>query len=94
MQKAENQFRTLIEKAPDGIALINNLGNFKFVSPAAMKMFGYEEGDAINVNPNDHTHPEDLPMVLTEFAKVIANNTYVPTIQYQFRIERRSMALD
>jgi PAS domain S-box-containing protein len=83
--KAENQFRTLIEKAPDGIALIDNTGNFKFVSPAALKMFGYEEGNQININPNDQTHPEDLPIVLSELAKVIADDTYVPTIQYRFR---------
>ncbi len=85
LQKAENQFRTLIENAPDGIALINSLGQFVFVSPAAKKMFGYKADDPIDINPNDHTHPDDLPMVLSEMTKVIADNTYVPTIQYRFR---------
>ncbi|MHC1774554.1 MAG: PAS domain S-box protein [Lentimicrobium sp.] len=85
LQKAENQFRTLIENAPDGIALINRDGRFVFVSPSAMKMFGYEANDPLDLHPNDLTHPEDLPMVLSELTKIISDKTYVTTIQYRFR---------
>ena len=82
--KAENHFRALIEKAPDGVALINAEGEFSFISPSAKKMFGHAPDDSIFNNPADHTHPDDLDMVHSELEKIIQDPTYIPTLQYRF----------
>jgi len=82
--KIGQHYQALIEKAPDGIALIDARGNFRYISPAAKKMFGYALTDEISGNPAEYTHPDDLQMVLSELEKIFEDPTYVPTLEYRF----------
>ncbi|MCX6306596.1 MAG: ATP-binding protein [Bacteroidetes bacterium] len=76
--------QAIIENAPDGFVLLNAGGNFKFASPAAKKMFGFGPQDELLGNPAEYTHPEDLPMVLSELGRLFQEPGYVPTLQYRF----------
>ena len=84
VRKTENHFRALINKAPDGVALIDADGKFIFISPAAKKMFGFAEGLEDYGKPDELTHPEDLSMVLDELGKLLKDPSYSPTLQYRF----------
>ena len=84
IKKTGQHYQALIEKAPDGIVLIDASGNFKYISPAAKKMFGYQPLDEVSGNPSEHTHPDDLPMVLSELEKLFDDPSYVPTLEYRF----------
>jgi PAS domain S-box-containing protein len=84
IKKMGSHYQALIEKATDGIVLINLQGDFKFISPSARKMFGYDEADEINASPVNFTHPDDLPMVTSELTKLLEDPLYVPTLQYRF----------
>ncbi|MCK9410898.1 MAG: PAS domain S-box protein [Prolixibacteraceae bacterium] len=84
LKKTENHYRALIEKAPDGVALIDADSNFLFVSPAGLKMFGYTSDMLGIISGDDLTHPEDLPIVIGELIKVLENPSYTPTLQYRF----------
>lgn len=77
-------YKALIEKAPDGIVLIDVEGNFKFISPSAFKMFGYSSAEEITGNPMTYTHPDDLPEVMAALQNLIINPAQVITIQYRF----------
>lgn len=81
---AERRYRALIENAPDGVVLIGMEGRFKYASPAALRIFGYREEDVLAGNPNDLTHPEDLPLVLTEIGHLVENPAYIPKLEYRF----------
>lgn len=84
IQKISQHYQTIIEKAPDGIALLDAGGRFKSVSNSGRKMFGLDQTDVTQINPAENTHPEDLEMVLTELGKIFEDPTYVPTVQYRF----------
>lgn len=84
IEKIGKHYKTLIDKSPAGIVLVNAEGNFNYVSPTARKIFGYSETEEINENPADFTHPEDLHFVISEIEKIIENPSYIPTIQYRF----------
>jgi PAS domain S-box-containing protein len=84
IQKIAKHYQALIEKAPDGIVLLNEQGNFKFFSPSAKKMFGYDVSEELTGNPVEYTHPDDLPRVLPELARLLEDPSYVPTLQYRF----------
>ena len=81
--KIGQHYQTLIEKAPDGIVLLNDKGEFKYISPSARKMFGYTESEVVMINPAEITHPDDLQFVLPILARLLQEPTYVPTIQYR-----------
>ncbi len=84
VKKIGKHYQALIENAPDGIVLINKEVRFAFISPSAKRMFGYENSD-IPGSPNEYTHPDDLPEVLSILNEIIQNPQYIPTIQYRFR---------
>ncbi|HEU0296373.1 MAG TPA: PAS domain S-box protein [Anaerolineales bacterium] len=85
VQQMHDRFKALTENAPDGVALIDRDGHLKLVSPAGRKMFGYGREEEPDINPAEHTHPDDLAMVLTALSNLIENPTQSPTLQYRFR---------
>ncbi len=82
---AEQRYRALIEYAPDGVVLIDVNGRFKYASPSVERIFGYAQEDLPLCNSVEMTHPEDLPAVLPELAKLLEQPSYIPTLQYRFR---------
>lgn len=85
VEKVNKHFQAIIEKATDGITLIDANGQFKYVSPNAEKMFGYTASETHLHHPNYLTHPEDLPEVLNQLMRVLNDKTYQPTVCYRFR---------
>lgn len=85
IRKAENYFRFLIEKAPDGIVLIGPDGKMFYASPSAHLIFGYPLDYPVLPDPNESTHPDDLPGVLYTLGELIKNPSLVPTIEYRFK---------
>ena len=83
-RKVGEHYQAIIENAPDGIVLLNKMGDFKYISPAGKKMFGYAIGEEIKGNPAEFTHPDDLPMVLSNLGRLISDPSYIPTMQYRF----------
>ncbi len=78
-------YQAIIEKAPDGIVLIDQNGEFKFVSQSAKKLFGYAPGEEPKGNPVQFTHPDDASRVLSELMLLMQNPSYMPTIQYRYQ---------
>ena len=83
LQQTENFYRALIEHAPDGVVLIRGQ-DFVYMSPSVKRLFGYDLTDTIGT-PDGLTHPDDLPYVLAALQRVIADPTWVPTVQYRFK---------
>ena len=82
--RTRNRYLSIIEKAPDGVVLIDAAGNFSYVSPSAKRIFGYGNEESIQGNPAEYTHPDDIDFVIAELLKVMADASYSPTIQYRF----------
>lgn len=78
-------YQSIIDNAPDGIVVLDQDSKFKYFSPSAIRMFGYEASDVSSVIPNEKTHPDDLPMVLQELGQLLQNPDYKPTLQYRFQ---------
>lgn len=55
----EEQFRALIENAPDALCVFNTLGNIVFQSPSAKRMMGSE--DVIGRSAYEFLHQDDAP---------------------------------
>jgi len=85
ISKAEKYFRFLIENAPDGVVLVNSEGKMTYASPAARSIFNYPESLIELPDPNESTHPDDLPLILATIQDLIQNPGKVTTIKYRFR---------
>jgi len=82
---AEKRFRSLIEQASDGVVIIDQNGIFKYISPSALRIFGYSEEDAIGQSGDTFTHPDDMPLVMEAIGKLFQDPGYKPKLSYRFR---------
>ncbi len=85
LKQTEQKFRVLIEKAPDGVVLVGVDGDFKYVSPSAKRIFGYDDTDLRLYTPSQLTHPDDLSSVLNTLTTLIKEPSYIPTLEYRFK---------
>ncbi|PKL85072.1 MAG: hypothetical protein CVV22_09605 [Ignavibacteriae bacterium HGW-Ignavibacteriae-1] len=85
LRRTGKYYQTLIEKAPDGIVLVGLDGKINYASPSTLKIFGYEDNAALFPDPNESTHPDDLPHVLATIGEIFENPSKVATIEYRFK---------
>ncbi len=82
--KIAKHYQTIIENAPDGFVLLNESGQFKYISPSARRIFGFNATDEVVIDTNQQTHPDDLPLVLSLLDHIKTHPTIISTIQYRF----------
>ncbi|MCO5250434.1 MAG: PAS domain S-box protein [Candidatus Kapabacteria bacterium] len=85
LRRTGKYYQTLIEKAPDGIVLVGLDGKINYASPSTLKIFGYEDNATLFPDPNESTHPDDLPYVLATIGEIFENPSKVSTIEYRFK---------
>jgi len=84
LTESELHWRSLIERASDGIVLIKQ-GKISYASPSARKMFGYPLEGPVNASPEDTIHPNDLPLVLNTLRTLDEQPDFIPTLIYRSR---------
>ena len=86
LQECEEKYRNLVEKANDGIAIIQDR-MFKYVNPRLAEMVGYSVKEIIETPFEKHIHPDELPKVLDRHKRRVAGEE-VPSI-YESAIQSR-----
>ena len=71
LRDSENRWRALIENSLDGIALLDGEGLIQYASPAATKILGYEPEEFLGRSAFEFFHPEDLPGMRAQFARLL-----------------------
>ena len=82
---AEKYYHTLIDKATDGIVLIDKDGKFKYISATARRIFGYFADISEFPDPGLLTHPDDLPSVISALENIITHPKIISTLEYRFK---------
>ena len=82
---SQKRFRALIERAPDGIALLGLDGKLRQVTPSTQQILGYTVDDADGQDPALLTHPDDLPALLVLLNDLIQNPGKVVSTEYRFK---------
>lgn len=80
---AENQqLRTFVDHAAEMLILMDPTGNITYVSPAFLRVLGYEPHESVGRVAWDFIVSEDLPHVLDVFERIL--RTHEPaTVQYR-----------
>jgi PAS domain S-box-containing protein len=82
---SQKRLQSLIEHAPDGIALLGRNGKLQQVTPSVQKILGYTLQEAVEQDPASLTHPDDLPNLLGLLSDLIQNPGKVITTEYRFK---------
>jgi len=85
VEESEQRFKSLIENAQDGVVILDLQGKFTYASPNAARQFGYTENEILGRSGDEFTNPEDLPLVLQIFEKIMFNPALKPKLKYRFK---------
>ena len=69
LRRSEQLFRTLVERGQDGIVMLDEDGNVRYLSPSATRILGYSNQDSLSLNPHAVIAAEDWPIVQTACAR-------------------------
>lgn len=78
-------YRTLIDKALDCVAVVDEKGVFKFLSSSVEKVLGYRTDELIGKNAFDFFHPEELGNLTAVFINSIKQPGKVELFEQRFR---------
>ena len=73
IKESEEKFRSLVEQASDGVAILSEGGTPLYISPAVERILGYTETESMQLNLFTLTHPDDIGSVEKVFEQVMQN---------------------
>ncbi|MCD6334006.1 MAG: PAS domain S-box protein, partial [Candidatus Latescibacteria bacterium] len=92
LRESEEKYRNLVERANDGIAILQN-GNLRYVNPALEAMSGYTAEELIGTRFTDHVHPDELPKVVDRYNRRMTGEA-VPEIYETAILHRDGRRID
>ncbi len=72
LQVSEERYRVLVEQSGDVFLMLNQKGEFTFVSPSVRAALGYDPSDLLGKRALDFHHPDDVPAMDASFESKIA----------------------
>lgn len=82
--ESEKQIRTIIQKAPTGIALLDKEGWVLECNPALQDMLGYDHNELSGVQFVQAIHPHDAPNYKNKFKELIDGNSDIYRIDSRY----------
>jgi PAS domain S-box-containing protein len=83
VEESEARHRSLIEAAQDVIAVIDEGGIYRFLSPSARDVLGFEPEELVGRNSFDFMHPDDVAKLIPRMEKVMASPGTVECVEYR-----------
>jgi PAS domain S-box-containing protein len=85
LHKEQEFARRLVDNFPDLILVVDSSSHYTFVSPRCTEILGYELSETTNMEFGGHTHPEDLPMLLSLYADILAGRETYASLEMRVR---------
>ncbi|WP_160299769.1 diguanylate cyclase [Belnapia sp. F-4-1] len=82
-RQSEAEFRLLAENTSDIVSRIGSDGIRRYVSPSALRLIGRDPAQLIGRPATEDIHPEDMPAVRTEIARLRTRETEEAMITYR-----------
>jgi PAS domain S-box-containing protein len=81
----ERWFHSLVQNSSDIVAILEDDGTLRYVSPAVGRVLGYRPEDLVGKSAFDYVHPEDIELVFSSFAKVLEKSGVRPPMELRVR---------
>lgn len=85
LQRQQQYFHTLIEKAADIITVVSPDGAIRYESPSLKRVLGWEPEDLIGRSVFDLAHPDDRENVASALARICSAPGEIESVKFQYR---------
>jgi PAS domain S-box-containing protein len=83
--RREAYLTALTENSLDVFSILDGEGVFRYNSASITRTLGYEPGQLIGSNALSLVHPDDLPVVLRTFSRVVQKADKDASVEFRFR---------
>ena len=80
LRESEAKYREVVERANDGIAIIQD-GLLKYVNPCLAKMTGHTVEEGLDAPFTDFVHPDEVPAAVEDFKRRMAGQPMPATYE-------------
>lgn len=84
VERTRTRHRRLIEEATDAIVVVDAVGDFAYVSPAAEAVLGYRPHELLGENGFDYIHEKDLQAAQEQFFALVEDPAKRPSVEFRF----------
>ncbi|HET7035190.1 MAG TPA: EAL domain-containing protein [Thermomicrobiaceae bacterium] len=85
IQPSEQQFRVLIERGSDLIAILDRDGAIRYASPSHQRALGYPPAKLVGVSALDLLHPDDRSLIAATLEKLLLHPDGLARAEYRLR---------
>jgi PAS domain S-box-containing protein len=85
LRHREEHFRALIEHAIDIVAILNEDGTFRYLSPAITRVLGYQPAELLGTSEAALIHPDDLAGLWDTRARFLSTPGTTIMVEYRAR---------
>lgn len=85
VHQSEARFRSLVQHAPDVIAVLDADGTIRYQSPAVRTVLGYAPEELIGTNAFSLAHPDDVPRAQSLFTELLRQPASSVRSEIRFR---------
>jgi len=77
--ESEEKYRNLVENLSDAMFMTDTKGNVFYISPIIEAIVGLKPEEIVGRHLSEFFHPEDLPIILKKFQKIISGQDVEPS---------------
>ncbi|HKJ31734.1 MAG TPA: PAS domain S-box protein [Balneolales bacterium] len=85
LKQNQSYVQSIIDNSLDSITIVDENGEFLFLSPSSINIIGYSPEELKKTNIFEKIHPDDLDNVMVLFNNVVTIPFYVIKIEYRFK---------
>jgi len=79
LKESEEKYRNLVENLSDALFMTDTKGIVSYISPIIEKIIGLKPEEITGRHLSEFFHPEDLPLILEKFQKMISGQNAEPS---------------
>ncbi|WP_135304892.1 PAS domain S-box protein [Haloarcula amylovorans] len=84
LKQSEEKFSKLVKNSTDVLGIVDQKGQFKYISPACEHTLGYNQSELIGECAFDYMPPDDRHEAMDEFFAAIEDPEKEPIIEFRF----------
>jgi PAS domain S-box-containing protein len=83
--RAERWFRTLVQNSSDILAIFEDNGTVRYMSPTVERILGYKPEELVGTSAFNLVHPEDGELASRSFAEALENDGEMVSVEFRIR---------
>ncbi len=89
IEQTQQKFRKLAKHSTDVVQIVDETGEWQYLSPSSDRILGYEPADLIGDIGFDYIHPEDRQEAIEQFSRAIEDPNRISSVEFRFDHSRK-----